>query len=304
MKNFLNRFRMPTLFGLGVIIIGIVSGVLLTLKEQVFISKASPDLTPQNITLSNITDDSVTLSWQTSTPTASFISLGQGNPDEQTVLDDRDSSKPSPHAMHYVTIKNLLPKTAYQYKITSGKIQSEIFKFTTAAPISSQTGFQPIIGSILDNNTPVDGAIVYLSIADAATLSALTKTEGNFLIPISQIRKADLSDTFGLTDETIAKLTIISAKGGATLLFKLGDAKSSLPPVSLGADLDLTLPSENLKKYDLNGDGVVNTSDYSIILRNFSKFPSDKKFDLNGDGVVDQKDADLMLEQIKKSGNK
>lgn len=304
MKNFLNRFRIPTLLGLGVIVLGIATGVFLTLKEQTFISKASPDFTPQNITLSNISDDSVTLSWQTPAAAVSFILFGQTNPDEQTILDDRDPKIPQAHVMHYVTIKNLLPKTTYQYKITTGKINSDIFKFTTAAPLSAQTGFQPIIGSVLDNNTPVDGAIVYLSIADATTESALAKNSGNFLIPISQIRKSDLLDTYPLTEESLAKLTVISEKGQATVLFKLGNFDKELPPINLGENLDLTSSSYGLAKFDLNGDGVVNTSDYSIILRNFAKTPTDKKFDLNGDGAVDQKDADLMLEQIKKSGNK
>ncbi|TSC87556.1 MAG: Uncharacterized protein G01um10147_534 [Microgenomates group bacterium Gr01-1014_7] len=298
MKNFINKFKIPTLLGLGIIIIGIGAGVFLTLKEQSFISKASPDSTPQNITLSNISDDSINISWQTSAPTVSFISFGQSNPDEQTILDERDTGSPKPHTMHYVTIKNLLPKTTYQYKIITSKISTETLKFTTAAPLFAQTGFQPIIGSVLDNNTPVDEAIVYLSIADATTESALAKNSGNFLIPISQLRKADLSDSFPLTDAAIAKLTIISGKGQASALFKLEDAKEGLPPISLGADLDLTTSNYDTSKYDLNGDGKINAADNAIILQNFGPNLKDKRADLNKDGVVDQEDLDLMAKQI------
>lgn len=302
MNKIMNKFRIPTLLGLGIIFVGIIAGVFLTLREQSFISKASPDLTAQNIILSNIADDSVNISWQTSTPTTSFITFGQGSSDEQTV-----SAGPKPRTVHYITIKNLLPKTTYQYKIRTGKISTETLKFTTATPASTQTGFQPIIGSVLDSSMPLDEAVVYLSIADAAIASALTKTEGNFLIPISQIRKSDLSDTFPLTDITIAKLNIISEKGQASALFRLGDAKTSLPPISLGTNLDLTTAISNLTKYDLNEDGFINASDYAIILKNIGKKLvelNDKRVDINGDGKVDQKDTDLMLEQIKKSGKK
>jgi len=37
MKNFLNKFRIPTLLGLAFITSGIVAGVFLTLREQSFI---------------------------------------------------------------------------------------------------------------------------------------------------------------------------------------------------------------------------------------------------------------------------
>ncbi len=309
MKNITNRFRIPTLLGLAVIIVGIVTGVLLNLKQQTFISKAAPDLIPQNIILSNLTDTSVTISWQTPSQATSFIRFGQADFSEQTALDDRDSKSPQLHWVHYVTLENLLPKTTYQYKIISGKISSETLTFTTSTPLSSQTGFQPVIGSVLDNNAPLDDALVYLSIADATTQSALTKNSGNFLIPISQIRKSDLSDVYPLTEETVAKLTILSEKGQATVLLKLKNLTSELPPIILGENLDLTNPVDNTN-YDLNGDGKINSTDMAIILQNFGTKPKNeqsstifKKADLNKDGAVDQKDVDLMLEKIKKTGN-
>lgn len=302
MRDFLNKFKIPTLLGLSVIAFGIFGGVFLNLREQTIISKASPDVTPKNITLSNIGDDSVTISWQTSTPVASFVKFGQANSDERVILDDRDTKNPQPYTIHYVTIKNLLPKTTYQYKVVSNKIQSDILKFTTAVPLSAQTGFQPIIGSVLDNNTPVEEAIIYLSIADSVIQSALTKTEGNFLIPISQIRKADLSDTYPLTEDTIAKLTILSEKGEATLLFKLGNFDKELPPITLGENLDFTTSSYDLDKYDLNGDGKINAADNATVLQNFGPPTAgglkNKRTDLNKDGIVDQEDLDLMSKQI------
>ncbi len=309
MKDFANRFRIPTLLGLTVIVIGIAAGILLNLKEQTFISQASPDLIPQNITVSNLSDTSATISWQTSAEATSFIRFGQTSPNEQTSLDDRDNKNPQPHLIHYVTLKNLSPKTTYQYKIISSKTSSDTLNFTTATPLSSQTGFQPIIGSVLNENIPLNDTLVYLSIADAATLSALTKNSGNFLIPISQIRKSDLSDIYPLSEDTVAKLTIFSEKGQSSALFKLKSIKTGLPPIAIGENLDLTNPVDNIN-YDLNKDGKINSADMAIILQNFGPKPKNqqsaasyKKADLNNDGVVDQKDIDLMLEGIKKSGN-
>lgn len=298
MRNFFDRFKIPTLLGLSIIFIGIITGVFLTLREQTFTSKASPSISAQNITISNISDNEVTISWQTATPTPSFIAFGQASPDEITVLDDRDAhTPPQTHLMHYVTIKNLLPKTTYQYKIISGQIQSEVSNFTTAAPLSQQAGLSPIIGSVLDGDRPLVEGIVYLSIPEAIIQSALVKSSGNFLIPISKLRKIDLSDSFPLTEDTLIKLTIISAKGQTNAIFTLKDVPQGLPSIKLGQDLDLTNVVEE-NKYDLNGDGKINSTDYAIILQNLGKNPKNPKADLNGDGIVDQKDLDLMSKKI------
>lgn len=309
MKNPFNEFRIPTILGLSIIIAAVAAGIIFNLRQQTLISQASPAVTAQNVTVSNVSDTSVAISWQTASPVASFIRFGQYNPDEQTVLDDRDGKNLHSYWTHYFTLKNLSPDAVYQYRIISGQVASGIFKFTTAAPLPSQTGLAPVIGSVLSKNTPLKDAIVYLSIADAATQSALTKTEGNFLIPISQIRKADLSDLFPLTDDSVAKLTILSQQGKAFVLFKLKGLKLGLPPITLGENLDLTSSNDNID-YDLNGDGKINSADVSIILQNFGSAPRSqqsavifKKADLNNDGVVDQKDLDLMLDRIKKTGN-
>lgn len=306
MINFFNKLKIPTLLGISLIISGIVAGVFLTFREQSFISKASPDITPQNITLSNITDSSVTISWQTASPISSFITYSVENTQEQTALDERDNKTPEAHLVHYVTIKELLPKTGYQYRIISGKIKSEISKFTTASPLNNQGSFNPIIGSVLNAGKPIDEGIAYLSIANATTLSSLVKNSGNFIIPVSQIIKEDLTDSFSLSEDTIAKITIVSADTQTKMLFKLKDSKTSLPVINLGEDLDLTtipipiptLEPQIINKYDLNSDGKINAADSSIILLNFGKNPKNLKADLNTDGIVDQKDLELIYKQI------
>lgn len=303
-----NRLKIPTLLGLGIIIIGIMGGVFLVLRNQTFVTQATPSLISQSITLTNIEEDSVTISWQTSSDVPGFVSYGQSSPNEQTLLDDRDGNIPKPHLTHYVTIKNLLPKTTYQFKIVSGKFTSEIHEFTTSAPTQSQTGFRPVIGFVFDGNKPLEEGIAYLSISQAVTQSSLIKNMGNFLIPLSFIHKADLSEIFPLKEGDIAKITIISNKGQASILLKLTELGRLLPPLKLGQNLDLTNieleikeaspSSRELNKFDLNEDKSINVGDYAILLQNFGKGPKDKRADLNSDGLVDQKDLDLMAEQI------
>lgn len=276
----------------------------MVLREQTFLSRAAPNLTPYNIAITNIADDSVVISWQTNSAAPSFVTFGQGNPKGQTALDDRDETAPKPYFTHYATLKNLLPKTGYQFKITSGKITSDVQKFETATPLTSQTGFTPIIGSVFDGNSPLEEGIALLFLPEATVQSSIIKT-GNFLIPLSQIRRADLSDAYPLTEDMVAGLTIKSTKGEANVKFKLKAHFFPLPPIKLGESIDLTTleentpPTGNPDRYDLNEDGVINTTDYTILLQSLGKYPKNAKADINQDGVVDQKDRDLMTQKLK-----
>lgn len=308
MKNFLNKFKIPTALGLSIIFLGLASGVFLILREQIFLSRATPDLIPQNITYSNITNSSVVVSWKTDSPASSFVSLISGG-EQQTIPDDRDSS-PEPHLVHYVTIKKLLPETHYQFKIISGKNTSELLQFETSEPLTSQSEFTPVIGSVLTNDTPLDEGIVYLSLSGAVVQSTLIKKGGNFLIPVSQIAKDDLSGTFSLTSDTPAKLTVRSGQGESNIQFNLKANLPPLPPIQLGHNVDLTTPLETplptapaLDKYDLNGDGKINSVDNSVILQNFGKKSNNNNADLNEDGIINQKDLDLMLQNIRSLGS-
>ncbi|MBI4035591.1 fibronectin type III domain-containing protein [Candidatus Daviesbacteria bacterium] len=308
MISFINKFKIPTLLGLSIIFLGLFSGVYLVLKEQIFFSKAASDATAQNITLTNITEDSATISWQTNSPTSSFITFGQDNPNQSTSLDDRDNDSvnntgPTARLFHYVTLKNLLPKTIYQFKIISGKTISAVNKFQTAGPTNNVSPFAPVIGSILDETTSLNNGIIYLSIGEAITQSSLVKSGGNFLLPLSRVRKADLSDLYQITEGEAAKLTIYTDKGQTTVLFKLKANTPPLPTIRLGENLDLTNEKEPAGKYDLNNDGIVNSADYAILSSCLGKEPTDmlagdkpcSKADINTDGSIDNKDQNLML---------
>lgn len=328
MTSFINKFKIPTILGLAIIFLGIAAGVYLTIREQTFLSKAAPDLTPKNITFTDIAEDSVAVSWQTNSPVSSFITYGQNNPGEQTALDDKDNAPvngpagtPKTHTIHYVTLKNLLPKTKYLLKIISGQLTSDTREFETAQPATNQSAFSPIIGSVLDGDTPLDNGIAYLSIPNAVTQSALVKTGGSFLIPLTQTRKTDLSDGFEFTENMPVKLTITSDKGTSSVLFNLKTSANLLPPIKIGQNIDLTVPEEatpeassnntNISDYDLNNDGKVNSTDYGLFSSCFGKKPNTSlskgvtctKADINGDGKIDQKDLDLMSQKLKEPGS-
>lgn len=327
MTKFVDKFKIPTLLGLGLIFLGIAAGLYWVLRDQIFLSQIAPNLTPQNIAVTNITDNSAIISWQTNTATVSFVTFGRKDPGEQKAPDDRDTlnassgQKPQSRLIHYVTLKNLLPGTHYLFKIISGRLTSEIMKFDTATPLSVQTGFTPVIGSVLDGDNPLNDGVVYLSIQDAAPQSSLIKAGGNFLVPISRIRNNDLSNIFSPTEGATAKLTIRSDSGNASILFKLKTNSSPLPAVKLGQDVDLTVESpqetpgpsptvKDLDKYDLNSDGKINAADYTIVTSCFERNLDTTlsggqpctEADLNTDKTISQKDLDLMSQKLQDLG--
>lgn len=270
MKIFLNKFKIPTLLGLGIIALGIGIGVFLVLREQIYLSTAAPSQVPQNIKVSNIDDSQINISWQTESPSLGFVTFGQNNPDEETALDDRDSKAPEPHTTHYITLKNLLPKTTYKYKVVSGKITSEPSQFTTAPEQDTQNNLRPIIGTVLDGENPLDEGVAFVTISGANLQSSLVKSLGNFLISLSSVRKSDFSDRYSLAEDTLAKITIVSDKGESSALFLLKQDGITLPPLKIGENLDLTIPqvspTPDTKVYDINNDGKINALDHSLMI--------------------------------------
>lgn len=303
----LARFRIPTLLGLGLILTGIITGVFLVLKDQPFFAKAQLNTKPEPV-VSNVFSDSVTISFLTDTPLPAFVTFGLSSADEQNVKDDRDTNTPpTPRQIHYFTLKNLTSETQYHYKIHVGDYSSDTLTFKTAKQESLQNGFNPVIGTVSFNDAPLNQGLVYLAVSDADIQSALITNNGNFLIPLTFMRKSDFSDVYIPENPTAAKLTITSPQGQSTVLFKIKPSDNTLLDViKLGDTLDLTektptpKPSQIPTSFDLNGDGFINTADNAILLKNFGKNPGNKKADLDQDGDVDDDDLKLMSAQINR----
>ncbi|MBI4037266.1 fibronectin type III domain-containing protein [Candidatus Daviesbacteria bacterium] len=292
------EIKIPTLLGLGVLLIGLLVGVALVAKPQFLTSRAAVSAVPKNITVVNLSGTTASIYWQTEQETTGFVKLGTTTTTDQTFTDDRDSGVPKPHLLHFVTLTNLSPNTTYYYKVTAG---STIYP--TKAPLTFQTvtdtplsDNQPIIGTALNADlTPASEAVITLKLPNA-TLATITKMAGNFILPL-----ANLSS---FTATTSATLTIFDFQKSSKVQIQL-PSTSILPPITLGEDLDLTpkvaSPTSTRAKYDLNGDGVVNSLDLAIILKNLGKNPKIKQADLNEDGVVDQKDVNLMNKAISQT---
>ncbi len=235
--------RIPTIIGLLLLIAGTVAGLLAVQTVQRVTGEAASGTVPDDIRVSNISDQGFTVSWITEKDTTGFISYGTTQRLGQTVFDDRSSGNAQfISSTHFISLKNLKPDTPYYFKIGSGRTlfdnQGEPYKQTTT-PIAATTPpiAEPVYGTVkTDARSPVANALVYLSVK-GSVLSTLTKVDGNWLIPISNLRTAD-GKTYTQLPDTGATLDLFVQAGSAGTATATVDVSNTkpVPDIMLGKE--------------------------------------------------------------------
>lgn len=298
------EIKIPTLLGLGILIIGLSLGIFLTTRQQTFRSQASSSFEPKNIQITNLSDTSVSILWQTAEKVSGFIRAGTSPSLGLTFQDERDSQAPQAHNLHFVTLNNLSPDTTYYFKINSGSWvypQKEPSTFKTAQKINP-AGFAPLVGKILQSQTTsVKESFITLNIKGAQKLSTITRSAGNFILPLNILKEEDLKNPW-TKEEIPAELVITDGKITSIITFYFPWKDDVLPQIILGENQNLILPEASasgaLKMYDLNNDGVINSLDLSEVLKQVGKPAKNNPADLNNDGKIDQEDVVIISKFI------
>ncbi len=203
--------RIPTLLGLGVLVIGVVAGLTLVQSDTNFLPRASEDAVPRQVRITNISDTSFTVSFLTDLSAPGYIKYGTDqNRMNVQVRDDRDklANTVASYPTHHITVQGLSPSTQYYFVIGTGD-RSEFdnngapFAVRTARALSSDAETRTAYGNVRNEvGNPADGSIVYLSVEGASPLSALVKPNGSWAVQLTNLRTADLSAlyTFSETD--------------------------------------------------------------------------------------------------------
>lgn len=311
--------KIPTLVGVGILLIGLTAGVYLATQNQILKSKAAVNSLPKNVNVVNLSATSAAIYWQTDESAPGFIQAGISTQQKSTYRDDRDLNAPQLHKLHFVTLTNLSAATTYYYQIYSG---SSVYPntpatFTTSQPITP-LNWSPLVGTVLDTDKhPVSEALIILELTGAQKMATITKIGGNFILPLSNLKIADLTDSFP-EEKTpyTAKLIIFGPLNNTQTTISVPPQDTALHPIvltntdSLAEPTEQNLisptttpktvtPSAGISSYDLNGDGVIDETDLSIVLKNFGPNPQNPKADLNGNGTIDQHDADLIIPYLK-----
>lgn len=248
------------------IIVGLLASIYLVGQRTGFFSQADISSTPVNIKVSNIADNSFTVSWITNKETPGFIKYGESNNLTNLVFDDRDSSSPKSRSTHHLTLKNLDPNKTYYYQINN---QGTILTQTTAPVTADPPAVpEPIFGKIVkvDGKVPFE-TLVYLENSNGSILSSYTRDDGNYLITLNNARTKDLAKYL---DVKSTDPVTISIDGGQDGTFKV---QAKISEREVFSKITLTNPqAPNQNRVvsgvqDFNGDGVINVFDYLIYIK-------------------------------------
>jgi len=197
--------RIPTILGLIILIVSLVAGVLLFGDGTgLFTPRATPETTPKNIKLSNVTDKSFTVSFYTEEETIGFIKYGtDANDIKQQASDDRDqlSGVVKPYRLHHVTVRGLEPNKNYYYLLGTGNNATfddadNPYQIQTALnPGNASPNNQTIYGTITQaNGQPGEGALVFVTLEGAGVLSTVVKSSGSWAISLANAFNLNLND--------------------------------------------------------------------------------------------------------------
>ncbi|MEK9200958.1 MAG: fibronectin type III domain-containing protein [Patescibacteria group bacterium] len=238
------EFRLPTILGVLIAFSGLLAGLVLVKSNLGGLASASVGEIPSDVRITNVSDTGFTVSWITSKATSGFVQYGleQEIPD-LVVSDERDLRNGSidSYFTHYVNIQGLVAETEYNFKIGSGK-----GLFGQAGETSYQVKTGPRISTVpmadvaygqanTATGNPADGALVYLSMLGAAPRSALVKSSGSWVIPLSTTRNINLDDYVQYDKESgVLELTALDGQGGVSVVTTTTNEDSPLTLIVLG----------------------------------------------------------------------
>lgn len=311
--------KIPTLIGIALIIALIGSlGFWFFSREK---TKNEPGFEISDLQVANIADNTATVIWQTSLPSIGQVLYGQSDNLNLKSPDNRDSKQPGARITHFVTLKNLKPDTDYFYKImnNSSNYPEKTLKFKTAdinnVDELNFSFLRPLKGTILNTDlNPIEESLIFLEINGAQNLATFSSTAGNFILPLKLVLSKDLNQIFNVPQNTSATLTVKKGRLESRVKLAISDSTVRLPPITIGANLDLsnytqppiaTISIGQSRKgtFDFNTDGTINSLDLAILRgkvgsRSLLRPEDQVKFDINSDGIVDQEDINLFSKSL------
>jgi len=267
------------------------------------------------LTLSNLSPQSITISWLTDNPTSTQLTFTTDQnflQNLKSAKDDRDQNNAQSRNSHLVTLSDLQPNTNYYYKIGQPIFFNPSQQFSTPSQ-TTNSSFSPLVGSVINNQSePVVEAQITLQVPNYFPLSTYTTSNGSFVLPLLPLyQQNDLSKVLDLSQNPDVLLTITKDNQVSKINLHLNNKLGTLPPIILGQNLDLTsLPvasTSNIPQpspspafnFDVTGDGKINSLDLITVQNNLGKKKFNPKADINSDGVVDQKDLDLLKQALQ-----
>lgn len=244
MKKGLWNKRIPNYAAFLVLFVSIFLTSFFIQKQTVFFGRAAPDETPQNIIVSNITDNSFTVNFTTNAPSTSAVSGEGGGKSPFLVYDIRDKNgQNGEYESHFITVSNLSPNTTYTFSILSNGDtylnNGQKYLVKTGPVIEPSLGEQKLSGKVLSSDgSAASGAIVELMAPGAQIVTTLSDAEGKFAFYENAVRNESLDKSYIFDASKNAEVKIFLGPDQADANISLGS--STIAPITLAQDYDFT----------------------------------------------------------------
>jgi len=230
----MNPKTIPTLLGLLLTTIMAIGGGYLIQKIKGPTTLLAQEK-PLSVQITNISSQSFTVSWLTEGETTGSVGI-----EEQIFLDQRDQERQlGSYQTHYVIVNNLQPATEYSFTIISNgkEYQEESYHLkTAAAPPATLPEADFAFGVVLDESkNPLKDALVFLSLANASPLSALTNNEGYWSVSLNNAYQKDLNNliNYDRQNQTMEITVVASLNRSASATTTTGN-DHPVPPIIFG----------------------------------------------------------------------
>lgn len=166
----------------------------------------------------NLSPSEAGIFWETEKKEVGWVVYGEReNTITSLALDERDSeNKRFSSIYHYIPLKNLLKDKTYYYKIVSDREvvsdkNGKVFQLHTLRNIPSGTALRPAYGKILQaNGQPADNVLVLYIQSGFVPLLALTKTTGEWLIPLQYMVNKATNEPLLLLENSVVRLEVLT----------------------------------------------------------------------------------------------
>ena len=196
-----------------ILLLGIPATLFAVYKGIQLATQATSDPTPKDVVVSNITTNSITVSWVTEKSVEAFVIPVVSGSEQSPVPDKRGGGK---RITHYVELRNITPDNEYTLILLSDGERDEkgsvgSFKARTA-PITTDTPSpDPAHGTVTGGNA--EDILIYVLFSNrvAYPVSTIVPENGNWLLDLSTLRIIENMNLAKTTDDT--EIVLLAREG-------------------------------------------------------------------------------------------
>jgi hypothetical protein len=284
--------KIPTILGLLILIGGVFVGVFLTNKNTNFVSKAGGDCSPKNPQITNITNNSLSISFVTESSCLSSLLINDQTIENAAVLENNQKSK-----IHYFNVNNLEAENEYEYSfLNDGKsYKLSSYKIKTAQKPkglipSSNLAWGRVFTPELK---PASKVMVFVNIKGASPLSALVTSSGNWNISLANSFNESKINRFVPIPNTPEEIIVIDQEKQTTQINSNTSQNNPTPDIILGQNqfsiLPVTFNAETNTGFLPEITPVPNSKELDILNPKDNESLSTKKPDFFGTGPINSK---------------